>query len=164
VRTDIDWPDAAAAVHCNAPRGKTLREGQESNVRSAQAQSLSFARVGFLRVPHWVLGSVQESVRDPDFSGVGRCRCQQPVVVAVEMWEPAFGAGFQSRWDGQQSSAKIPLSVRPSVISTANSEFRPFCCACCRWRNHKTKMCVSRTPRRINTITDCRASLVFEHA
>jgi hypothetical protein len=30
---------------------------------------------------------VQESVRDPDFSGVGRCRCQQPAVVAVEMWE-----------------------------------------------------------------------------
>ena len=54
-------------------------------------------------------GSVQESVRVPDFSGVGRCRCQQPaVVVAVEMWEPAFGAGFQARWDGQQSSAKIP--------------------------------------------------------
>jgi hypothetical protein len=25
------------------------------------------------------------------------------------MWEPAFGAGFQARWDGQQSSAKIPL-------------------------------------------------------
>jgi hypothetical protein len=23
-------------------------------------------------------------------------------VVAVEMWEPAFGAGFQARWDGQQ--------------------------------------------------------------
>jgi hypothetical protein len=55
-------------------------------------------------------GSVQESVRAPNFSGVGRCRCQQPaVVVAVEMWEPAFGAGFQARWDGQQSSAKIPL-------------------------------------------------------
>ena len=44
MRTDIDWPDAAAAVHCNAPRGKTLREGQESNVRSDQEQSLSFAR------------------------------------------------------------------------------------------------------------------------
>ena len=23
-------------------------------------------------------------------------------MVAVEMWEPAFGAGFQARWDGQQ--------------------------------------------------------------
>jgi hypothetical protein len=44
---------------------------------------------------------VQKSVRDPDFSGVGRFRCQQPAVaVAVEMWEPAFGAGFQARWDG----------------------------------------------------------------
>ena len=46
---------------------------------------------------------MQESVRAPDFSGVGPCRCQQPAaVVAVEMWEPAFGAGFQARWDGQQ--------------------------------------------------------------
>jgi hypothetical protein len=42
---------------------------------------------------------VQESVRAPDFGEVGRCRCQQPaVVVTVEMWEPAFGAGFQARW------------------------------------------------------------------
>src|SRR5579864_8088622 len=28
-------------------------------------------------------------------------------VVAVEMWKPAFGAGFQAPWDGQQSSARI---------------------------------------------------------
>jgi hypothetical protein len=43
-------------------------------------------------------GSVQESVRDADFSGVGRCRSQQPAaVVVVEMWEPAFVAGFQAR-------------------------------------------------------------------
>jgi hypothetical protein len=28
---------------------------------------------------------------------------QQPAaVVAVEMWESAFGAGFQAQWDGQQ--------------------------------------------------------------
>src|ERR1700682_4059863 len=72
------------------------------------------------------------------------------------MWEPAFGAGFQARWDGQQSSAKIPLKVPPSVISTANSEFCPFWCECCRWRLHKTKMCVSRNPRRTNILTDCR--------
>ena len=89
--------------------------------------------------------------------------CQQPaVVVAVEMWEPAFGAGFQARWDGQQSSAKIPLKVPPNVISTANSEFCPFRCECCRWRLHKTKMCVSRNPRRTNTFTDCRAEPIFD--
>jgi len=41
--------------------------------------------------------------KPPDFIGVGTCRYQQPAaVVAVEMWEPAFGAGFQARWDGQQ--------------------------------------------------------------
>lgn len=46
---------------------------------------------------------MQETVRGPDFSRVGPYRCQQPAaVVAVEMWEPAFGAGFQARWDGQQ--------------------------------------------------------------
>jgi hypothetical protein len=44
-----------------------------------------------------------------------------------------------------------------NVISTANSEFCPFWCDCCRWRNHKTKMYVSRNPRRTNTFTDCRA-------
>jgi hypothetical protein len=27
-------------------------------------------------------------------------------VVDVEMWEPAFGAGFQAPWDGQQSFGK----------------------------------------------------------
>ncbi|MGA2886048.1 MAG: hypothetical protein ABSE80_12990, partial [Halobacteriota archaeon] len=49
------------------------------------------------------VGSVQESVRGPDFSRGGPCRCQQPAaVVAVEMWESAFGAGFQAQWDGQQ--------------------------------------------------------------
>src|SRR6266851_2330964 len=49
------------------------------------------------------MGSAQESVSPPDFIGVGPCRYQQPAaVVAVEMWEPAFGAGFQARWDGQQ--------------------------------------------------------------
>src|SRR6202140_4787182 len=115
-----------------------------------------------VKVVPYFSGSVQESVRAPDFSGVGRCRCRQPaVVVAVEMWEPAFGAGFQARWDGQQSSAKIPLKVPPSVISTPNSEFCPFRCECCRWRLHKTKMCVSRNPRRTNTFTDCRAEPIF---
>ena len=50
-----------------------------------------------------LLGSVQETVRGPDFTRVGPCRFQQPAaVVAVEMWEPAFGAGFQARWDVQQ--------------------------------------------------------------
>jgi hypothetical protein len=66
-----------------------------------------------------------------------------PVGVAVEMWEPAYGAGFQARWDGKQSSAKLPLLVPPRVISTANSEFRLFSCDCRRWRSHKAKMCVS---------------------
>ena len=68
-----------------------------------------FLRLLERRDPGLLFGSVRESVR-AHFSGVGRCCCQQPaVVVAVEMWEPAFGAGFQARWDGQQSSAKIPL-------------------------------------------------------
>ena len=56
-----------AAVHCNAPRGKTLREGQESSVRSDQEQSLSFACVGFLRVLHSFLSMrnfiVQQQIR-----------------------------------------------------------------------------------------------------
>jgi hypothetical protein len=28
------------------------------------------------------------------------------VVVALGMWKPAFGAGFQAPWDGQQISGK----------------------------------------------------------
>jgi hypothetical protein len=47
---------------------------------------------------------VQESVRHPDFSGVGRCRCQQPCRRRrCGNVEPGFGAGFQARWDEQQN-------------------------------------------------------------
>jgi hypothetical protein len=105
-----------------------------------------------------IYGSVQETVRGPDFTRVGPCRCQQPVaVVAVEMWEPAFGAGFQARWTDNKSWAEIPPSVPPSVISTANTQFCPFWCKCRRWGLRKTKIRVSRKPRRMHTFTDCCA-------
>jgi hypothetical protein len=46
---------------------------------------------------------VQESGGPPDFIGAGACRCQHPAaVVAVEMWKPASGAGFQARCDRRQ--------------------------------------------------------------
>jgi hypothetical protein len=54
------------------------------------------------------LGSVQESDGTRDFSGVGfPPKTGTVVVVAVEMWEPAFGAGFQAPWDERELFVKI---------------------------------------------------------
>jgi hypothetical protein len=48
-------------------------------------------------------GSVQESDRARDFGGVGfPVKAGTGAVVAVEMWEPTVGAGFQAPWDGQK--------------------------------------------------------------
>lgn len=53
------------------------------------------------------IGSVQESDRARDFSGVGfPAKAGTVAVVAVEMWDLAFGAGFQAPWDGQQIFGK----------------------------------------------------------
>ena len=50
---------------------------------------------------------MQESDRARDFSGVGfPAKAGTVAVVAVEMWELAFGAGFQAPWDGQQIFGK----------------------------------------------------------
>jgi hypothetical protein len=50
---------------------------------------------------------VQESDRARDSSGVGfLAKAGTVAVVAVEMWEPAVGAGFQAPWDGQQIFGK----------------------------------------------------------
>jgi hypothetical protein len=52
-------------------------------------------------------GSVQESDRARDFSGVRvTAKTRAVAVVAVGMWKPAFGAGFQAPWDRQQLFAK----------------------------------------------------------
>jgi hypothetical protein len=54
-------------------------------------------------------GSVQESDGTRDFSGVGfPAKTGTVVVVAVGMWKPAFGAGFQAPWDEPQLCVKIP--------------------------------------------------------
>ena len=54
------------------------------------------------------VGSVQESDRARDFSGVGfPAKRVTLVAVAVGMWKPVFGAGFQALWDERQLSAKI---------------------------------------------------------
>ena len=54
-------------------------------------------------------GSVQESDRPRDFSGVGfPAKTGTVAVVAVGMWKPAFGAGFQAPWDERQLCVKIP--------------------------------------------------------
>jgi hypothetical protein len=50
---------------------------------------------------------VQESDRARDFSGVRvTAKTRAVAVVAVGMWKPAFGAGFQAPWDRQQLFAK----------------------------------------------------------
>ena len=50
---------------------------------------------------------MQESDGTRNFSGVGfPAKLGTVAVVVVEMWEPAFGAGFQAPWDGQQSFGK----------------------------------------------------------
>jgi len=64
VRTDIEWEDAAAAVHCNAPRGKTHGERKKSSVCPYPEYSLSFAPVDFLRAPH-LTAIVYSFIQDP---------------------------------------------------------------------------------------------------
>ena len=50
---------------------------------------------------------MQESDRVRNSSGVGfPAKPGTVVVVAVGMWKPAFGAGFQAPWDGQQIFGK----------------------------------------------------------
>jgi hypothetical protein len=56
-----------------------------------------------------LFGSVQESDGTRDFSGVGfPAKIGTVVVVAVGMWKPAFGAGFQAPWAEPQLCVKIP--------------------------------------------------------
>ena len=63
-----------------------------------------YPRAAYQRmIPPWKRGSVQESVRGPDFSRVGLVAARQPAAVAVEMWEPAFDAGFQAPGKGSAS-------------------------------------------------------------
>jgi hypothetical protein len=67
--------------------------------------SLSFLLFG-IGTPR-ILGSVQESDRARNSSGFGfRANRGTVAVVAVGMWKPAFGAGFQAPWDGQQIFGK----------------------------------------------------------
>src|SRR5437016_14338538 len=80
------------------------------------------------------------------------------VVVAVGMWKPAFGAGFQAAWDGQQISGKdsaigpterhFHSESRNSAHSGAN-----VVVGCCT----RPKSLFSRKPRRMHTLTDCCA-------
>ena len=105
------------------------------------------------------LGSVQESDRARDFSGVGfTAKTVAVAIVAVGNVEtPRLVRVSKLRGTCNNSSVKIPPYVPRSVISTANPQFCPFWCKCRRWRLRKTKMCVSRNPCRTNTFTDCRA-------
>ena len=67
--------------------------------------SLSFLLFG-IGTPR-ILGSVQESDRARNSSGFGfRATRGTVAVVAVGMWKPAFGTGFQAPWDGLQIFGK----------------------------------------------------------
>ena len=86
------------------------------------------------------MGSVQESGGPPDFIGAEACRRQHPAaVVAVEMWEPAAGAGFRARWDKRQIVAQdaaigpterhfhsepqiLPILLQMSCLAAARDE------------------------------------------
>jgi len=53
------------------------------------------------------IGSVQESDKARNSSGFGfRATRGTVAVVAVGMWKPAFGTGFQAPWDGLQIFGK----------------------------------------------------------
>jgi hypothetical protein len=75
-------------------------------------------------------------------------------VVAVGMWKPAFGAGFQAPWDERQLCVTIPPEVPRSVVSTANRAILPISCKCRRRTILKTKILVFRKPRNMHILPD----------
>jgi hypothetical protein len=104
------------------------------------------------------VGSVQESVRAPDFSGFGRwslsaarrrLRCGN---VGTRVW-----CGFPS------SVGRATIFCQDSALGPTERHFHselgilPISVNVVVGRLHKTKMCVSRNPRRTNIFTDCRA-------
>ena len=69
-----------------------------------------------------------------------------------------FGSAQES--DRVRDSSGVGFPVKR--VTVANPQFCPFWCKCRRWVLRKTKILVSRKPRRLHTFTDSRAEPIFQ--
>jgi hypothetical protein len=82
-------------------------------------------------------------------------------VVAVEMWEPTFDAGFQAPGKGSENPVWDSPRLTWHVISTANLAILPILVRSGHWALPKSKTSLSKKPRRLHSFTDCCAAPFF---
>jgi hypothetical protein len=75
-------------------------------------------------------------------------------VVAVGMWKPAFGAGFQAPWDERQLSVRFCRGAHGALFPQRTKAILPISCKCRRRNMLKTKILVFRKPRNMHSFPD----------